>query len=97
MNNIYIVCENKATDYIPKPQGPSITNWNEMPFEPQINGEFSIEPRFDPITPQFYPRLLIFPQERPNNIVYVCKDLDTAKSYVSGYSNRYILGPYKVV
>jgi hypothetical protein len=97
MDKIYVVCENKTSEYIPEPHGPSITNWNQMPFEPPINMQFPMKPRFDPIIPQIYPGPKIFTQIHPNNIVCLCKDLDTAKHYLNGFSNRYILGPYKIM
>ena len=110
MDKVYVVCEDKTSEYVPIPQGPNITNWNgltEPNLGPSWNGsssignptnmEFPMKPRFDPITPQFYPGPKVFTQVHPNNIVYLCKDLDTAKSYVNGYPNRYILGPYKIM
>lgn len=116
MNGVYIVCENKVDEYIPKPMdwkqlppvfgsSPDTNNQNPMrkPFEPPISGtapnwtNIPLKPRFDPIIPQFYPRPSINKQSNTDNIVCVCKDLDTATHYVNSKPNRYILGPYKIV
>ena len=97
MDKVYIVYEDKTSEYGYIPQGLSITNCNEMPFKPPTNFQFPMKPRFDPITPQFYPEPKILTQPHPNNIVCVCKDLDTANHYLNGYPTRYILGPYKIM
>jgi hypothetical protein len=105
MNNVYIVCENITYNYIPKPIGMP-TNWNNIPLEPPMAGmppnwnkipNIPLKPRFEPIIPQFYPEPADMPQKNPNNVVCICKDLDTAKHYLNGYSNRYILGPYNIM
>ncbi len=110
MDKIYVVCEEKTSEYIPSPQGPEFPTWNgltEPKLGPSWNGsssignptnmQFPMKPRFDPIIPQIYPGPKIFTQIHPNNIVCLCKDLDTAKHYLNGFSNRYILGPYKIM
>ena len=110
MDKVYVVCEDKTSEYGHIPQGSGITSWNGL-TEPKLgpgwnksssignptNMEFPMKPRFDPITPQFYPAPKVFAQTHPNNIVCLCKDLDTANHYLNGYPNRYILGPYKIM
>ena len=108
MNNIYVVCENVITEYIPKPRG-----LKDMPFEPSIFNDFlttdnsqmeikkpfdchfPLKPRFDPIMP--YKEPVIYNSKPNNNIVCICKDMETAKHYLNGYPNRYILGPYNLL
>lgn len=103
MNNIYVVCENTVSEYIPKPMGmesipfePSI--FNDLPNISNIPTKFApqlpLKPRFDPIMPYKEP---VIHNRKPNNIVCICKDMDTAKHYLNGYPNRYILGPFKLL
>ena len=95
MDRVYIVCENITSNYIPNPM-----DWNNTPLEPSMSAmstnwnNIPLKPRFDPIMP--YKEPMVY-DSKPNNIVCICKDYDTAKFYVSGHSNRYILGPYKIV
>lgn len=103
MNNIYVVCENTISEYIPKP-----IDMEGMPFEPSIFNHFitsgntpnpfvshlPLKPSFDPIMPYKGP---VVYNSKPNNIVCICKDMDTAKHYLNGFPNRYILGPFKIV
>lgn len=104
MNKIYIVCENIIENYIPEPIDYNRPTPLESSF---LDGSsrigmpiitpFPLKPRFDPIIPQFYPEPKKYSVSKPNNIVYVCKDLDTAKHYLVGNPNRYIIGPYDIV
>ena len=104
MNGIYIVCENKVYNYIPEPKDlllepKSIFNTGRFPesiLEPNSNllELPPLRPRFDPIiAPISEPNI----KTKPNNIVCLCKDMDTAKHFLNGFPNRYILGPYNVV
>jgi hypothetical protein len=100
MNKVYIVCEN-ITDNNILPHMP--IDWNNMPLESPMIGMptnwnyIPLKPRFDPIIPQFYPTPKAIIHKNPDNIVCICKDLDTAKHYLNGFTNRYILGPYNIV
>lgn len=107
MLKVYIVCENITINNIQKPM-----DWKNMPLEPPIFNDFRInddsqisikkpfdfhlplQPRFEPIMPFKEP---VIHDSKPNNIVCICKDMDTAKYYLSGFPNRYILGPFNIL
>jgi hypothetical protein len=94
-NSIYIVYEQKYKHYIPEPEG----NLFRPSFEPRFDNPSNFNsnpftPRFDPIMPMFEPQKQ---EKNKDTILCVCKDLETAKGYICGFSNRYIDGPHKIV
>ena len=110
MEHVYIVCEHIVNEYIPQPIDtlgwgncsiPKIgVDWNKNAMSKigiDWTGASSIKPKFDPILPDFTSKSPMLPKSKPNNIVCLCKDLVTAKHYLNGFPNRYILGPYNIM
>ena len=107
MLKVFIVCANIKNVCIPEPMGKMThgmlmpPNVGEIPpttlrdFTLGIPPSGGLYPRFDPISPTFIPAPT--KQSKPDNILYVCKDLDTAKQFSSTISGSYILGPYNII
>ncbi len=111
MQSVYVVCEDLAKLPIPVPMDPlaPISDWNGSTMPklgsdwngstlPKLGSDFfghiPMKPRFDPISPNFTKKTMKTPK---NNIVCICKDLETAKYYLNMSSDRYLLGPYNIV
>lgn len=110
MNGIYIVFENKTTNYLPEPIDPKLTYPSGTRGFFPSPGMFK-EPRFDPIMPNLdsegsfvprYPDIPQLPKRNPRfhddkpNIICVCKDKETAEQFAMN-PNRYILGPFTIM
>lgn len=106
MQSVYIVCENKISEYLPKPMGKLDFNEPIMSSSVQDSSPFGhfpsqqkprlnpIKPRFDPIMPDFGGK---FSEKTSFNIICLCKDLETATHYLNMNSNRFMLGPYSIL
>jgi hypothetical protein len=77
-----------------KPRFDTISPDSIPRFDNSFSSSSVLKPRFDPISPDFSSK---FQESTKNNIVCLCKDLDTAKHYLAMSSNRYIMGPYKIL